>query len=89
MAKERIVLQDEQEQVSTRFVSFMASSHRYELAILTCDRFNGKTMVIDLNSDHYGMLNKEDVQRNGVIEHTFHLSEMEAEELKSFLSDTL
>ncbi len=85
MSEDQFFLYDDQEDTSTRFVSFMGESHRYDLAIMTTDRYYGKKFVIDLQGSHYAIIGQDDVEEPGYLEHAFNLTEVETEELREFL----
>lgn len=87
MKEDRLFLTDEEESTSTRFVSFMGESHRYDLAITTSKKYKDKKMVINLQSNHYALLNQSQVEEDGHLEHAFNLTEVEAEELRAFLRE--
>lgn len=89
MSDERFYLYDEQEETNTRFVSFMGESHRYDLAIMTTDRYYGKKIIIDLQGSHYAIVGQDDVEEPGYLEHAYNLSEFEAEELREFLREVI
>ncbi|MFC0523866.1 DUF3055 domain-containing protein [Pontibacillus salicampi] len=89
MADERFFLYDDTEDTKTRFVSFSGSSHRYDLAVMTSDRYYGKKIVIDLQGSHYAILGQDDVEEEGYLEHAYNLTEVEAEELREFLREII
>ncbi|RWZ54890.1 DUF3055 domain-containing protein [Halobacillus fulvus] len=86
---ERPLLEDITQETSTRFVSFTAGSHRFELALIKADYFPNQTMVLNLDKNRQALLDRELIHRDGHLEHLFQLSAMEAEELRSFLPDLL
>ncbi|MGV2621646.1 DUF3055 domain-containing protein [Halobacillus sp. ACCC02827] len=86
---ERPLLEDFTQDTSTRFVSFTAGSHRFELALMKADCFDNQTMVINLPKNRQALLDLENINRAGHLEHMFQLSTMEAEELRTYLPDLL
>ena len=79
-------LSDTTEQTMTRFVTFISPGlHRFDLAIISTDRFYGKKMVIDLQSGRCGTLSHEDLEEEGVLENIFRITEEQASELAQFL----
>ena len=79
-------LSDSTEQTSTRFVTFVTPNmHRFDLAILTTNRFYGKKLVIDMQSGRSGVLGPDDLEEEGVLESVFKISEEQAAELAQFL----
>ncbi|TJY41170.1 DUF3055 domain-containing protein [Cohnella pontilimi] len=79
-------LSDSTEQTSTRFVTFVTPKlYRFDLAILTTNRFYGKKLVIDMQSGRSGVLGPDDLEEEGVLESVFRIGEEEAAELAQFL----
>ncbi|KGX89790.1 DUF3055 domain-containing protein [Pontibacillus marinus] len=89
MSEDQFFLYDDQEETNTRFVSFMGENHRYDLAIMTTDRYYGKKIVIDLQGSHYAIIGQDDVEEPGYLEHVYNLTEVEAEELREFLRQVI
>lgn len=67
----------------------MGDNSRYDLAIISTDRFYGKQIVLDLQSSHFAIIGSDDLEEEGYIEHVFKLSEEEAAELISFLHEVV
>ncbi|WP_226580205.1 DUF3055 domain-containing protein [Halobacillus litoralis] len=82
---ERPLLEDITQNTNTRFVSFTAGSHRFELALMKADYFNNQTMVINLLKNRQALLDLENIKKDGHLEHMFQLSAIEAEELRNYL----
>ncbi|MFC0211513.1 DUF3055 domain-containing protein [Paenibacillus chartarius] len=79
-------LYDHTEQTSTRFVCFIGESmRRFDLAIMTTNRYYGKKVIIDLQSSRSGIIGPDDLEEEGYLEHAFKLTEEEAAELRAFL----
>lgn len=79
-------LYDTTEQTSTRFVCFIGESmRRFDLAIMTTNRYYGKKMIIDLQSGRSAIIGPDDLAEEGYLEFAFKLTEEEAAELHTFL----
>jgi len=79
-------LSDSTEQTSTRFVTFISPHfHRFDLAIVTTNRFYGKKLVIDMQSGRSGILGPDDLEEDGVLENTFRIDAEQAADLAQFL----
>lgn len=79
-------LSDSTEQTATRFVTFITPGlKRFDLAILTTNRFYGKKLVTDLQSGRSAILGPDDLEEEGVLESVFRITEEEAAELAQFL----
>ena len=82
---ERFFLYDDTIDTQTRFVSFMGDHQRFDLAIIKSDRYYGKHIVLNILSNRFAIIGRDDLDEPGYIEHAYQLSEEEAEELRSFL----
>ncbi|PLS18086.1 cytosolic protein [Bacillus sp. M6-12] len=85
--EERFFLYNDLMDTKTRFVSFMGENVRFDLAITMTDRFYGKKLVLDLQSSRFAIIGQDDLEEEGYLEHVFKLSEEDAAELRSFLSE--
>lgn len=83
--EEPYFLYDETEDTQTRYVSFVGESNRFDLAIVTTNRFYGKKLVLDIQSNRFAVIGTDDLDEPGYLEHVYKLSGEEAEELKDFL----
>lgn len=82
---ERFFLYDDVEETKTRFVSFMGTNQRFDLAITTTNRYYGKKIVFDLQSSRYAIIGEDDLDEPGYLDEVFQLSIDDAEELRKFL----
>lgn len=89
MAHDLFYLYDDTEETKTRFVSFMAESTRFDLAITTTNRFYGKKLVINIQNGRSAIIGHDDLKEKGYLEYAFNISESEAEELHSFLETVI
>jgi hypothetical protein len=78
-------LYDEKEDTKTRFVSFMGERYRHDLAIITTNRFYGKKLVINIQTNRSAIIGDDDLKEEGYIEFAFQVNADEAEELTEFL----
>ncbi|MBD1370870.1 DUF3055 domain-containing protein [Hazenella sp. IB182357] len=78
-------LYDEAENTKTRFVSFMGETARFDLAITSSGRFYGKLLVLNLLSNRFAIIGKDDLDEPGYLEHVYQMADEEAEELRQFL----
>ena len=85
--EERFYLYDYKEETKTRFVSFVGEQQRFDLAIISSDRFYGKQLVLDMQSNTFAIIGPDDLEEEGYLEHAYHISSDHAEELKAFLSE--
>jgi hypothetical protein len=84
---ERFFLYDDTVETKTRFVSFMGENQRFDLAIMQTDRFYGKYLVLDLQSNRFAIIGQDDLDEPGYLEYAYNLSEEDASDLRSFLNE--
>lgn len=85
MGNEFFYLYDETEETHTRFVSFTGAGARFDLAIITTNRFYGKKLVINIQNGRSAILGEDDLDEEGYLEYAFQLSEEDANDLRNFL----
>ncbi|CAM3780215.1 DUF3055 domain-containing protein [Mesobacillus zeae] len=86
---DRFYLYDDRVDTKTRFVSFMGDQQRFDLAIIQSDRYYGKQIVLDIQGSRFAIIGTDDLDEEGYLEHAFKLSEEDAEDLRSFLRESL
>lgn len=82
---ERFFLYDETVETKTRFVSFMGEHQRFDLAIIQSDRYFGKHLVLDIQSNRFAIIGADDLKEPGYLEFAYKLNEEDASELRDFL----
>lgn len=87
--KNPLLIKDEHESISTRFVSFKGTFNRYDLAVMSSDRFAPDKVILNMNGNKYIRLNSDTLEENGYLEHKLHLTEIVADELRTFLRDII
>lgn len=83
--EEWIYLYDEKENTTTRYISFVGETNRFDLAITSTDRFYGKLLVLNLQSNRFAIIGEDDLEEPGYLEYVYQLPEEEATELRNFL----
>ena len=68
-----------------RSISFVGKTNRFDLAITLTDRFYGKMLVLNLQSNRFAIIGEDDLEEPGYLEYVYQISEEEANELRSFL----
>ncbi|MFB5282985.1 DUF3055 domain-containing protein [Peribacillus sp. Hz7] len=86
---ERFYLYNDLIDTKTRFVSFMGEESRFDLAITMTDRFYGKKLVLNLQSNRFAIIGHDDLEEEGYLEQAFQLTEEEATELRGFLTEVI
>lgn len=87
--EERFFLYNDLVDSKTRFVSFMGEQSRFDLAVIATDRFYGKKLVLDIQSNRFAIIGHDDLEEEGYLEHAFQISEEEAAELRAFLFEVV
>ncbi|WP_339229532.1 DUF3055 domain-containing protein [Aeribacillus sp. FSL K6-2833] len=82
---ERFFLYDETVETKTRFVSFMGENQRFDLAIIQSDRYYGKYLVLNLQSNRFAIIGEDDLKEPGYLEDVYQLNDENAKELREFL----
>ena len=82
-------LYDHVEKGDIRYVSFQGETSRFDLAIIQTNQFYGKSLVLDLQGKNYAIIGEDDLKEDGYLEYAFSLSTEHAEELKTFLLQTI
>lgn len=85
MSQEHLFLYDENENTTTRFVSFMGENTRHDLIITITEKFYGKKIVVNLQTNRAALVGQDDLKEEGYIEYAFGVTTEEAEELSEFL----
>lgn len=67
----------------------MGEEARFDLAIIMTDRFYGKKLVLNLQSNRFAIIGQDDLEEEGYLEHAFQITEAEAAELTSFLMEVI
>lgn len=83
-----LFLYDDEENAKIRFVSFVGES-RHDLTLIQTDRHYGKTIVLNTQSNKFGIIGRDDLEEPGYIEYALGVSQTDAEEIKSFLNDVI
>ncbi|MCP8969757.1 DUF3055 domain-containing protein [Ectobacillus ponti] len=86
---ERFYLYDDTVATQTRFISFMGENQRHDLALITSDRYYGKTLVLDILRNKFAIIGRDDLEEPGYLEYAYSIDEETAEELRSFLEELI
>ncbi|WP_077327766.1 SAV0927 family protein [Virgibacillus siamensis] len=89
MDKSFDILKDETQTKEIRYISFKGNLQRYDFALMQHEEDPSKLVVIYLQKNRFAFLGKEDLDKEGEIEHVFHETEMEADEIRAFLRGVL
>ncbi|HJV44363.1 MAG TPA: DUF3055 domain-containing protein [Bacillota bacterium] len=84
MNNDTFFLYDDSETTKVRYVSFV-KNHRHDLLVIPTDRYYGKMIIVNLQSNRTAIIGDDDLKEEGYLEYAFKISEEEAEELRHFL----
>jgi hypothetical protein len=79
-------IKDEKQNSETRLISFIGNTIRFDLAIIQSPLFHPDLLVIDLNTNKYSKIQLDTLLEPNYVEHTFQYNEMEADDIKKYLS---
>lgn len=82
-------LYDDIEPSQIRFVGFVGDQSRYDLVLLQTDRHYGKTIVLNTQTNKFGIIGTDDLEEEGYIAHILGVSDAEADEITSFLHEVI
>lgn len=86
---ERFFLYDEVEETPVRYVSFMGENQRFDMAVLSTNRYFGKKLVFDMQSNKFAIIGTDDLEEEGYLEYAFNLNEEDGHELRDFLYEII
>ncbi|APC48932.1 DUF3055 family protein [Virgibacillus halodenitrificans] len=89
MSEEFELLKDEVKNKKVRYISFMGNLQRYDFAFMENEDDPSKVVVIYLQKNRFGIIGKEELRNKGHLEHIFHETQMEADEIRKFLNEIL
>ncbi|GGA99300.1 DUF3055 domain-containing protein [Macrococcus hajekii] len=81
-------LYDDSEKANIRFVSFLGET-RHDLTLIQTDRHYGKTIVLNTQSNKFGIIGRDDLEEEGYIAYVLGLNDQEAEEVMTFLREVI
>ena len=89
MSEDFFMLYDEKEQTQTRYIGFMGKTSRHDLVIIETERFYGKRLIINIQTNKAAIIGQDDLQEDGYLEHAFGVTKEEAEDLLDFLQSVV
>ena len=70
-------LYDDEEQSQVQFVGFVGEHSRYDLMHVQTDRHYGKTLVLNMQTNKFGIIGTDDIEEEGYIAHILGVSQEE------------
>ena len=62
-------LYDDEEQSQVQFIGFVGEHSRYDLMLVQTDRHYGKTLVLNMQTNQFGIIGSDDIEEEGYISH--------------------
>ncbi|UXU54493.1 DUF3055 domain-containing protein [Staphylococcus agnetis] len=82
-------LYDDFEPSQVRFVGFVGDHSRYDLVLLQTDRHYGKTIVLNTQTNKFGIIGTDDLEEEGYIAYILGVNDDEAEEITAYLHEVI
>lgn len=82
-------LYDEEATSQVRFVGFVGEESRYDLMLIQTDRYYGKTIVSNTQTNKFGIIGTDDLDEEGYIAYILGVSEAEGDEITEFLREVI
>ena len=80
---------DDEEQSQVQFVGFVGEHSRYDLMLVQTDRHYGKTLVLNMQTNQFGIIGSADIEEEGYISHILGVSKEEADEIIEYLNEVI
>ncbi|EIA4831927.1 DUF3055 domain-containing protein [Staphylococcus pseudintermedius] len=82
-------LYDDIEPSQIRFVGFVGEHNRYDLVLIQTDRHYGKTLVLNTQTNKFGIIGTDDLEEEGYIAYILGVSEEEGDEIRAYLHEVI
>ena len=82
-------LYDDEEQSQVQFVGFVGEHSRYDLMLVQTDRHYGKTLVLNMQTNKFGIIGTDDLKEDGYIAYILGVSDAEATEITEYLNEVI
>ncbi|EGQ2782285.1 DUF3055 domain-containing protein [Staphylococcus pseudintermedius] len=82
-------LYDDMEPSQIRFVGFVGEHSRYDLVLIQTDRHYGKTLVLNTQTNKFGIIGTDDLEEEGYIAYILGVSEEEGDEIAAYLHEVI
>ncbi|MBU7227589.1 DUF3055 domain-containing protein [Staphylococcus pseudintermedius] len=82
-------LYDDMEPSQIRFVGFVGEHSRYDLVLIQTDRHYGKTLVLNTQTNKFGIIGTDDLEEEGYVAYILGVSEEEGDEITAYLHEVI
>ena len=70
-------------------VGFVGEHSRYDLMLVQTDRHYGKTLVLNMQTNKFGIIGTDDIEEEGYIAHILGVTEEEGNEIIEYLNEVI
>lgn len=82
-------LYDDNEEADVQYVGMVGEESRYDLMMFQTNRHYEKVLVLNMQTNKFGIIGPDDLAEDGYIAYTLGVSEAEGEELTAYLKDVI
>lgn len=82
-------LYDDDESSQVQFVGFVGEYSRYDLMLIQTDCHFGKTMVLNMQTNKFGIIGTDDLEEEGYIAYILGVTENEGNEITEYLNQVI
>ncbi|MBZ8172252.1 DUF3055 domain-containing protein [Staphylococcus cohnii] len=82
-------LYDDDESSQVQFVGFVGEFSRYDLMLIQTNRHFGKTIVLNMQTNKFGIIGTDDLEEEGYIAYTLGVTENEGNEITEYLNQVI
>mgnify|MGYP001940431883 FL=1 len=72
-----------------QFVGFVGEFSRYDLMLIQTDRHFGKTIVLNMQTNKFGIIGTDDLEEEGYIAYILGVTENEGNEITEYLNQVI
>ncbi|PTF22317.1 cytosolic protein [Staphylococcus cohnii] len=82
-------LYDDDESSQVQFVGFVGEFSRYDLMLIQTNRHFGKTIVLNMQTNKFGIIGTDDLEEEGYIAYILVVTENEGNEITEYLNQVI
>ncbi|SCU36988.1 DUF3055 domain-containing protein [Staphylococcus aureus] len=82
-------LYDDNEESQVQFVGFVGEHDRYDLMLVNTNRHYGKTLVLNMQTNKFGIIGTDDLKEVGYIAHILGVNAEEGDEITEYLNEVI
>ncbi|HDK3612138.1 TPA: DUF3055 domain-containing protein [Staphylococcus aureus] len=82
-------LYDDNEESQVQFVGFVGEHGRYDLMLVNTNRHYGKTLVLNMQTNKFGIIGTDDLKEEGYIAHILGVNSEEGDEITEYLNEVI